>query len=112
MLILSRRQRESIRIGDDIEVTALGLTASTVRLGIKAPRSIAVHRHEIYERIRAGQELFAAEVGTGPELAGQLSLDEVTDRAVCLTLGRNRLPRSRTMQKQSGSVQVGSSAER
>jgi carbon storage regulator len=77
MLILSRRQRESIRIGDDIEVTVLALTGGTVRLGIKAPRSVAVHRHEIYERIRAGQELSGAEVAPGRELAGQLSLDEV-----------------------------------
>jgi carbon storage regulator len=62
MLILTRRPHESIRIGDDVEITVLGMRGSTVKLGIKAPRNVAVHRHEIYERIRAAEELYAVEV--------------------------------------------------
>lgn len=52
MLILTRRSGETIRIGDDIEVTVLSGQGHQVRLGITAPREIPVHRKEIYERIR------------------------------------------------------------
>lgn len=52
MLVLSRNIGQSIVIGDDIEVTVLDVSRSQVRLGVKAPRDIAVHRDEIAERIR------------------------------------------------------------
>ena len=51
MLILTRRAGEKVRIGDDVEVTFLGLTSGRVRSGISAPRSVPVHREEVYERI-------------------------------------------------------------
>jgi carbon storage regulator len=53
MLILTRRHRESVRIGDDVTVTVLGVKGGQVRLGIEAPKTLAVHRQEVYERIQA-----------------------------------------------------------
>lgn len=47
MLILTRKQGESITIGDDIRVTILDVKGKYVRVGIEAPRSLAVHRQEI-----------------------------------------------------------------
>jgi carbon storage regulator len=51
MLVLSRRNEESIMIGDDIEVKVVGIRGRNVRLGIKAPRQVSVHRREIYDRV-------------------------------------------------------------
>jgi carbon storage regulator len=52
MLILTRRVGETVMIGDDVTVTILGVKGNQVRVGINAPKSIAVHREEIYERIK------------------------------------------------------------
>lgn len=51
MLILTRRSGESLRIGLDVEITVLGIKGGQVRLGVKAPREVAVHREEIFNRI-------------------------------------------------------------
>ncbi len=53
MLILTRRVGETIKIGNDIAGTVLGVKGNQVRVGIAAPADVAVHREEIYERIRA-----------------------------------------------------------
>lgn len=55
MLILSRRVGESIMIGDDVRITVLGIKGCQVRLGVNAPKSVAVHRQEIHERIKREQ---------------------------------------------------------
>ncbi len=52
MLIVTRRVGETVMIGDDITVTELGVKGNQVRVGVKAPRDVAVHREEIFERIK------------------------------------------------------------
>lgn len=52
MLILTRRAGETLTIGDDVSITVLGVKGNQVRLGIKAPKEVAVHRQEIVDRIR------------------------------------------------------------
>ncbi|MBX6378324.1 MAG: carbon storage regulator CsrA [Clostridia bacterium] len=53
MLVLSRRPGQSIVIGDGIEVTVLSVQGDVVRLGVVAPRSVAVHRREVYDAVQA-----------------------------------------------------------
>ena len=52
MLILTRRVGETVMIGDEVTVTILGVKGNQVRVGVNAPKEIAVHREEIYERIK------------------------------------------------------------
>lgn len=61
MLVLSRTKDESIMIGDDVEITIVDIRGGKVRLGINAPRSISVHRKEIYEVIQREKAQKAAE---------------------------------------------------
>lgn len=65
MLILKRDVGETIHIGDDVTVTVLGVKGNQVRVGIAAPKAVAVHREEIYARIRR-------ERGTGDVLRDPL----------------------------------------
>ena len=52
MLILTRRVGESLMIGDEVNVTVLGIRGNQVRIGVDAPKDVAVHREEIYDRIQ------------------------------------------------------------
>lgn len=60
MLVLSRKKNESIIIGDDIEIVIVDVKGDQAKIGIKAPRSISVHRAEVYEEIQAENRKAAA----------------------------------------------------
>lgn len=55
MLILTRRVGETLMIGDAVSVTVLGVKGNQVRIGINAPKDVAVHREEIFQRIKREQ---------------------------------------------------------
>lgn len=60
MLVLSRMLDESIKIGDDIEVTVVAIRGDKVRLGVTAPADVIVHRREVYEDMKRNEAVAAA----------------------------------------------------
>ncbi|UCD49471.1 MAG: carbon storage regulator CsrA [Phycisphaerales bacterium] len=70
MLVLSRQIDQTIMIGDEIEVKVVGIRGDKVKLGIKAPAHVSVHRREVYERIRQEKKQKAGSVPQpGPHAA-------------------------------------------
>ncbi len=72
MLVLTRKTNESIIIGDDIAITVLGIDGDQVRLGITAPKDIAVHRREVYEQIKKANE--EAAISSASDITSVLKL--------------------------------------
>ena len=56
MLVLTRRVNETLMVGDEVTVTVLGIKGNQVRIGVNAPREVAVHREEIYDRIKTEEQ--------------------------------------------------------
>ena len=66
MLILTRRVGETLMIGNEVTVTVLGVKGNQVRIGVNAPKDVAVHREEIYERIKREEDNDPGS-GSGPQ---------------------------------------------
>lgn len=71
MLILTRRVGETVMIGEEVTVTVLGVKGNQVRIGVNAPKHVAVHREEIFERIKREQDGDQAHAHNGSELEAQ-----------------------------------------
>ncbi|MBS0416276.1 MAG: carbon storage regulator CsrA [Proteobacteria bacterium] len=73
MLILTRRVGETLKVGSDVDVTVLGVKGNQIRIGIKAPKHVAVHREEIFERIQreAAQAERAQAAAAQPKREGE-----------------------------------------
>jgi carbon storage regulator len=67
MLILTRRVGESLMIGDDVTITVLGVKGNQVRIGVKAPKEVAVHREEILNRIEEASAESERKMSSDPD---------------------------------------------
>jgi carbon storage regulator len=75
MLVLTRKPGQSIMIGDDVEVQVLSVAGEKVRLGITAPRDVAIYRNEVFERLQAEGELPSNNSGDADEALERVSAD-------------------------------------
>jgi carbon storage regulator len=75
VLVLTRRANQSIMIGDDVVVTVLEVRGDQVRLGIRAPREIDVHREEVFAALHANDGDGQTAVATAPSGDGHITLD-------------------------------------
>jgi len=91
MLVLSRQRDETIMIGDDVELTIVDIRGDKVRIGIKAPVTVAVHRKEVYDAIRQENQQaasFRGEIGSFKPPAGARGGKPKSGRAVLPTAAR------------------------
>jgi len=72
MLVLTRRPGESVMVGDDVVITVLEVRGDVIRLGIRAPRSIQVHREEVYRELQAANRAAASPSDTAVRSIAQL----------------------------------------
>ena len=82
MLVLSRKLNQAIMIGDDVRIVVVAVDRDTVKLGIEAPRTIPVHRSEVYEEIQR----------TNRAAAGEPAPPPADDKARIADLGKSRRP--------------------
>jgi carbon storage regulator len=78
MLILTRRPGESVRIGDDITVTVLGIKGGQLRLGFTAPKHVSVHREEVFKRIRDEKSTTVAQAEIAQSSSARAVLEQNT----------------------------------
>jgi carbon storage regulator len=69
MLILTRRVGETVMIGNEVTVTVLGVKGNQVRIGVNAPKDVAVHREEIYDRIKREEDGYPAAPTPGTKVS-------------------------------------------
>lgn len=72
MLVLTRKTGESINIGDDIKISIMEIKGRSVRIGIEAPKSMVIHREEIYQKIQEENRLASESGGLNMETIGDL----------------------------------------
>jgi carbon storage regulator len=70
MLILTRRVGEAVVIGEDVTVTVLGVKGNQVRIGVNAPKTVSVHREEIFDRIKNERDNDPTRTASGLAVAG------------------------------------------
>lgn len=80
MLILTRRVGETIVIGDDVIVTVLGIKGNQVRIGINAPKTVSVHREEIYQRIQQEKNAAPKQEEAAPAAPARKKRESKTDK--------------------------------
>jgi carbon storage regulator len=89
MLVLSRKCEQSLLLGDDIVVTVLGIDGDRVKLGIEAPRSVTILRHEVFEQLQASNTSAAAS-GVRPRM--QAIAAALNGRSAQPVSGRDLVP--------------------
>ncbi len=79
MLVLSRKKGQSIMVGSDIEISIVDIQGDQIRLGIDAPRNIAIHRKEVFEEI-IKENKQAASVALDPELIKTIKIRSIENK--------------------------------
>lgn len=90
MLVLSRKVNQSIMVGDNVRVVVVAVDRDQVKLGIEAPREIAVHRSEIYEEIQRSNRSAAAAGASAPESSPVVSRAALAPRKKITKPAKNR----------------------
>jgi carbon storage regulator len=79
MLILTRRIGEALMIGEDVTITVLSVKGNQVRLGVTAPREVAVHREEVFQRLHAGEDADGDSAAAGTDADVETDVEADTD---------------------------------